>query len=114
MISNSDAIAEKIGFLQNAVGAILSPFDSWLVLRGVKTLAVRMKQHEANGSQQKQQQRTHFCGQEVLRWTQSRMHARLGVVDEFLRNAISFGTGLRNIGVCSFSLSLPGGFGFCE
>src|SRR5207247_2034179 len=45
VISNSDAIAETIGFLQNAVGAILSPFDSWLVLRGVKTLAVRMKRH---------------------------------------------------------------------
>jgi cystathionine beta-lyase/cystathionine gamma-synthase len=49
VISNSDEIAEKIGFLQNAVGAILSPFDSWLVLRGVKTLAVRMRQHEENG-----------------------------------------------------------------
>ncbi|HJW93694.1 MAG TPA: PLP-dependent aspartate aminotransferase family protein, partial [Thermoanaerobaculia bacterium] len=35
--------------LQNAVGAILSPFDSWLVLRGIKTLAVRMKRHEENG-----------------------------------------------------------------
>lgn len=41
--------AERIGFLQNAVGAILSPFDSFLVLRGTKTLALRMKQHDANG-----------------------------------------------------------------
>lgn len=49
VVSSSDEVAEKIGFLQNAVGAILSPFDSWLVLRGVKTLAVRMKQHEENG-----------------------------------------------------------------
>ena len=49
VISNSDELAEQIGFLQNAVGAILSPFDSWLVLRGVKTLAVRMKRHEENG-----------------------------------------------------------------
>ena len=49
VVSNSDEIAEQIGFLQNAVGAILSPMDSFLVLRGVKTLAVRMKQHEANG-----------------------------------------------------------------
>jgi cystathionine beta-lyase/cystathionine gamma-synthase len=49
VISNSDEIAEQIGFLQNAVGAILSPMDSFLVLRGVKTLAVRMKAHEANG-----------------------------------------------------------------
>jgi cysteine-S-conjugate beta-lyase len=49
VVTNSDELAEKIGFLQNAVGAILSPFDSWLVLRGVKTLAVRMRQHEENG-----------------------------------------------------------------
>jgi cystathionine beta-lyase/cystathionine gamma-synthase len=49
VISNSDEVAQQIGFLQNAVGAILSPFDSWLVLRGIKTLAVRMKRHEENG-----------------------------------------------------------------
>src|SRR4029078_5731239 len=35
-------------FSQNAMGAILSPFDSYLILRGIKTLAVRMKQHEYN------------------------------------------------------------------
>lgn len=49
VVSSSDEIAEQIGFLQNAVGAILSPMDSFLVLRGVKTLAVRMRQHETNG-----------------------------------------------------------------
>lgn len=49
VISNSDEVAQQIGFLQNAAGAILSPFDSWLVLRGVKTLAVRMERHEKNG-----------------------------------------------------------------
>ena len=36
--------------MQNAVGAILSPFDSWLVLRGTKTLALRMPRHEENGA----------------------------------------------------------------
>ena len=41
--------AEKLAFMQKAAGAILSPFECWLVLRGVKTLAVRMVQHEANG-----------------------------------------------------------------
>ena len=41
--------AEAIGFLQNAVGAIISPFDAWLVMRGTKTLAVRMKEHDSNG-----------------------------------------------------------------
>ena len=41
--------AEKLAFVQKAVGAILSPFECWLVLRGVKTLAVRMEQHNGNG-----------------------------------------------------------------
>ncbi len=41
--------AETLGFMQNAVGAIISPFDAWLVMRGTKTLAVRMKQHDGNG-----------------------------------------------------------------
>jgi cystathionine beta-lyase/cystathionine gamma-synthase len=41
--------AEQLGFVQKAVGAILSPFECWLVLRGTKTLAVRMLQHDCNG-----------------------------------------------------------------
>ena len=43
--------SEQIAFLQNAVGAILSPFDSFLVLRGIKTLALRMTRHDENGLQ---------------------------------------------------------------
>jgi cystathionine gamma-lyase/cystathionine beta-lyase/cystathionine gamma-lyase/homocysteine desulfhydrase len=41
--------AERIQFVQNSVGAILSPFDSWLVLRGLKTLPLRMRAHDDNG-----------------------------------------------------------------
>ena len=41
--------ADKLAFVQKAAGAILSPFECWLVLRGVKTLAVRMEQHDRNG-----------------------------------------------------------------
>ncbi len=41
--------AEQLGFVQKAAGAILSPFECWLVLRGVKTLAVRMEQHDRSG-----------------------------------------------------------------
>lgn len=41
--------AERIKFVQKSAGAILSPFDSWLVLRGIKTLPMRMKMHDANG-----------------------------------------------------------------
>jgi cystathionine beta-lyase/cystathionine gamma-synthase len=46
---NDDTLAARLKFLQNAAGAILGPFDSWLILRGVKTLAVRMQQHNRNG-----------------------------------------------------------------
>lgn len=47
--SNSE-IAEKIGFLQNAAGAVASPFDCYLVSRGTKTLAVRMDRHCENAA----------------------------------------------------------------
>ncbi len=45
---NNREIYEQLKFNQNATGAILSPFDSFLVLRGIKTLAIRMKEHEKN------------------------------------------------------------------
>lgn len=48
MMMNSKDLRDKLFFLQNAIGPAQSPFDSWLVLRGVKTLAIRMKAHEQN------------------------------------------------------------------
>src|SRR3954452_22071031 len=46
--TNDDALAERLYFLQKSLGAIPGPFDAWLVLRGLKTLAVRMRQHSEN------------------------------------------------------------------
>jgi len=43
-----DAVRERLGFLQNSVGAIASPFDSFLALRGLKTLALRIERHNSN------------------------------------------------------------------
>ena len=48
VVVKDSGLAEKIGFLQNSIGAIPSVFDSYLCLRSLKTLAVRMKQHEQN------------------------------------------------------------------
>jgi cystathionine beta-lyase/cystathionine gamma-synthase len=48
-IAKSKEHVEWLGFVQNSSGAILSPMDSWLVLRGIKTLVVRMERHESNG-----------------------------------------------------------------
>ena len=47
-IVNRDDLAEQLGFLQNAIGAIASPFDSFLAMRGLKTLVVRMQRHCEN------------------------------------------------------------------
>lgn len=44
------ALCEQIGFLQNSTGSILGPHDSWLLLRGLKTLALRMERHNQNAS----------------------------------------------------------------
>jgi len=49
VVATKDQDIEWLRFVQNAEGAILSPFDSWLVLRGTKTLPLRMAQHNANG-----------------------------------------------------------------
>ena len=49
VVAVRDDDIEWLRFVQNAAGAILGPFDSWLVLRGTKTLAVRMAQHNVNG-----------------------------------------------------------------
>jgi cystathionine beta-lyase/cystathionine gamma-synthase len=49
VIAQRDEDIEWLKFIQNSAGAILSPFDSWLILRGTKTLPLRMAQHTANG-----------------------------------------------------------------
>src|SRR5690349_14694057 len=46
--TNDDALAERLFFLQKSLGAVPGPFDAWLVLRGLKTLAVRMRAHSEN------------------------------------------------------------------
>ena len=48
VVLNNEALYKKIQLAQKSIGAIPSPFDSWLTLRGLKTLAVRMQQHEKN------------------------------------------------------------------
>jgi cystathionine beta-lyase/cystathionine gamma-synthase len=49
LIGTKPEHTERFDFVEKAVGGILSPFESWLILRGVKTLAVRMRQHDASG-----------------------------------------------------------------
>ena len=48
VVTRTAALGEKIKFIQNASGSILSPFDSWLVIRGIETLSLRFRQHSEN------------------------------------------------------------------
>ncbi len=48
VVANDDEVSERLKFIQNSVGAIPGPFDCWLVLRGIKTLALRMERHNVN------------------------------------------------------------------
>lgn len=48
VVVNTDSLAEEVHFIQNATGGVLAPFDSWLLLRGIKTLSVRMDRHVEN------------------------------------------------------------------
>jgi cystathionine beta-lyase/cystathionine gamma-synthase len=51
LVVNRDDLFERLSFLQNAVGGVPGPMDAWLVLRGIKTLAIRMREHDHNARQ---------------------------------------------------------------
>ncbi|BBB93403.1 MAG TPA: PLP-dependent transferase [Methylomusa anaerophila] len=50
VVTGKPCLSERIGFIQNATGSILGPQDSWLLLRGLKTLALRMREHQENAA----------------------------------------------------------------
>lgn len=51
VVTDNDELGEKLAFLQNSIGAVLAPFDSFLLIRGLKTLALRMQKHSENALQ---------------------------------------------------------------
>ena len=48
IIAKGQELCDRIAYIQNGAGAVLSPFDSWLTVRGMKTLSLRMKRHQDN------------------------------------------------------------------
>ncbi|HSU27928.1 MAG TPA: PLP-dependent aspartate aminotransferase family protein [Chitinophagaceae bacterium] len=66
VVTRDPALGEKIKFIQNASGAILSPFDSWLVIRGIETLPLRIKQHCLNAQAVAQFLETHSAVDKVF------------------------------------------------
>lgn len=66
LVTNSSAWAEKLKFLQNSIGAVPSAFDSWLALRGVKTLSLRMQAHGSAALQIAQKLSSHPAVETVI------------------------------------------------
>ncbi len=110
--------ADRLQFIQNAAGAILSPMDSWLVLRGIKTLPVRMEAHNANGmaiakylSERKEVTKIFYPGlpshpgHELAKKQMSGFGAMIAFDLGSLENAARF---LRRVRLCSLAESLGG------
>lgn len=110
--------AEKLAFIQKSAGAIMSPFECWLVLRGVKTLAVRMEQHDDNGRQvaaflarHKKVKRVFYPGlpehpqHELAKRQMTGFGAMISFETGSLKNAQRM---LRKVRVCSLGESLGG------
>ncbi len=66
IIGKDDGYKERLAFLQNSIGAVPSPLDCFLVLRGIKTLAIRMERHAANAARVAEYLSAHPMVQEVL------------------------------------------------
>jgi cystathionine beta-lyase/cystathionine gamma-synthase len=110
--------AEKLAFLQKCAGAILSPFECWLILRGVKTLAVRMEQHDRSGrkvagylSKHKKVQKVFYPGlpdhpqHELAKRQMSGFGSMIAFETGSLANANKM---LRKVRVCCLAESLGG------
>jgi cystathionine beta-lyase/cystathionine gamma-synthase len=110
--------AERLAFMQKAAGAILSPFECWLVLRGVKSLAVRMVKHDENGRAVAEFLRQHKKVKKVLYpgFTDHPQHELAKRQMKGFGSMITFETGslnnakemLRKVRVCSLGESLGG------
>ncbi|HTX19231.1 MAG TPA: cystathionine gamma-synthase [Bacteroidota bacterium] len=118
VVTNLREISEKLRFSQKAVGAVMSPFDAWLCLRGTKTLSVRMKQHCENAtivaqwlSTQKKIQKVNYPGLRshphyaLARRQMSGFGGMISFDLGSLKNAKQF---LRRLHVCSLAESLGG------
>ncbi|WP_085523239.1 methionine biosynthesis PLP-dependent protein [Tuberibacillus sp. Marseille-P3662] len=66
IVTKSEETGEQLASYQNAAGAVLSPFDCWLLMRGMKTLGLRMRQHEANAKRIAQFLQKHSAVKDVL------------------------------------------------
>ena len=117
-IAKSKEHVEWLGFVQNSSGAILSPMDSLLVLRGIKTLVVRMERHEANGRKVAEHlarhpkiKQVHYPGLAVPSPARAREEADAGfgaMISFDLGSLEAAGAFLAKVRLCSLGESLGG------
>lgn len=102
VVSKGEELSEKLAFNQNSMGLVLSPFDSWLVIRGLKTLHVRMKQHDANAKKVSEYLKQEPLVSEVL------YTGKGGMLSFRLVNPDLVNPFLKNIQLITFAESLGG------
>ncbi|WP_438318240.1 PLP-dependent transferase [Sporosarcina sp. FA9] len=102
VISKGEKIGEELKYLHNACGSILSPFDCWLLIRGLKTLALRMNQHEKNALIIQRFLQKHSSVTDVF------YPGRGGMVSFLIANEEWVPTFLKSLKLFSFAESLGG------
>ncbi|MFC7061444.1 methionine biosynthesis PLP-dependent protein [Halobacillus seohaensis] len=102
LVGKDEKICEKLGYYQNTAGAVLSPFDSWLLMRGMKTLALRIEKHEQNAKTIVDYLRNHKAVTHVF------YPGRGGMLSFRLQSEYCVDPFLRNLNVITFAESLGG------
>lgn len=102
VVTAEEALGERLAEEQNATGAVLAPFDSWLLMRGMKTLALRLERHEKNARRLSETLAQHPDVRQVL------YPNRGGMLSFRLRSEALVPPFLQNLSVISFAESLGG------
>lgn len=102
IVAKGKELCEKLAFFHNSLGAVLSPFDSWLLMRGMKTLALRMEKHENNAKEIVQFLQSHECVTDVL------YPGRGGMLSFRIKEENWVNPFLKNLKIITFAESLGG------
>lgn len=102
IVAKDEALAERLYWCQNSAGAVLSAFDSWLLMRGMKTLALRLERHQSNAQALAAYLREHPAVSEVL------YPGRGGMLSFRLRKAAWVAPFLESLRLICFAESLGG------
>lgn len=102
IVAKGQELCEKIAFYHNSAGTVLSPFDSWLLMRGMKTLALRMEKHEQNAKEIVRFLNEHEAVTETL------YPGRGGMLSFRLQKEEWINTFLKNLKLITFAESLGG------